>query len=340
MEHKTNIFFHATKELSTDAFLVWLFYYLDSEEKYSVYKQRLFDNLILKKVDCGKDVHNIELKRQENRVDVILTFTLGESNEKKTVLFENKTWTTFHDNQLEYYRSIYPDCYRYIYLKLAYVNSSEEREVKSNGYDIIDAAMLSKVIGVFEDIHCLIKMYNEYITETFINTINSFHNELFINHKYDVLEDAGAQKYLCDRIVDNLISHDVPYLKIQNGTSAGMPWTEIVLVEKKDGYYESLFWKVHIRAGKYYIRLNQYSEPSDEQVSYKMRRLEILRKEADNYVANIPELHLGIVNDRARNESEVIILFFNDNDITTIIEALPKISLHMIEVFNKLPKIQ
>lgn len=54
MEHKTNIFFHATKELSTDAFLVWLIYYLDSEEKYSTHKQHFFNNLILKKEDWGK----------------------------------------------------------------------------------------------------------------------------------------------------------------------------------------------------------------------------------------------------------------------------------------------
>lgn len=337
MEHKTNIFFHATKELSTDAFLVWLIYFLDSEEKYEVYKQLFFDNLILKKEDCGKIVHDIELKRQENSVDVILNFTLGEINEKKTVLFENKTWTTFHDNQLENYRSIYPHSYRYIYFKLAYINSNEKKEVKSFGYDIIDASMFSKVIGEFVDIHLLINMYNEYITETFINTINSFHNELFIDSKYDILEDAGAQKYLCDIIADSMIEQNVPYLKIQNGTSAGMPWTEIVLIEKKDGYYESLFWKVHIRAGKFYIRLNQYSDPLEEQVSYKMRRLEILRKEANNYVANIPELHLGIVNDRARNESEVIIFFFNDNDLTTIIEALPKISQYIIDIFKNLP---
>lgn len=337
MEHKTNIFFHATKELSTDAFLVWLIYYLDSEEKYSTHKQHFFNNLILKKEDWGKKVHDIELKRQENRVDVILTFRLGESNEKKTVLFENKTWTTYHDNQLEYYKSIYPNSYRYIYLKLAYINSNEKKEVESNGYDIIDAAMFSRVIREFEDIHLLIKMYNEYITETFINAISSFYNELFTNNNYDVLEDAGAQKYLCDRIVGEMNKQNVQYLKIQNGSSVGMPWTEIVLVEKKDGYYESLFWKVHIRSGKYYIRLNQYSGPSDEQVSYKMSRLEILRKKADDFVTQMPELHMGVVSDRARNESEVIIFYFIENDLNILIEALPKISSYMIEVFKKLP---
>lgn len=137
MEKKTNIFFHATKELSTDAFLVWLIYFLDSKEKYSVYKQRFFDNLILRKEDCGKTVNNIELKRQENRVDVILNFTIANSDDKQTVLFENKTYTTFHDNQLLNYKKRYPNCYRYIYFKLAYINLNERKEVISHGYDII-----------------------------------------------------------------------------------------------------------------------------------------------------------------------------------------------------------
>ena len=56
MNTKTNIFFHATKELTTDAFLVWLLYFLDSEESYKTYKQLLFDSLILKKEDRGREV--------------------------------------------------------------------------------------------------------------------------------------------------------------------------------------------------------------------------------------------------------------------------------------------
>lgn len=51
METKTNIFFHAPKELTTDAFLVWLIYFLDSNEEYKTYKQAFFDKLILKKED-------------------------------------------------------------------------------------------------------------------------------------------------------------------------------------------------------------------------------------------------------------------------------------------------
>ena len=116
METKTNIFFHAPKELTTDAFLVWLLYFLDSEEAYKAQKQMFFDSLILKKDDYGRAVCGIELKRQENNVDVLLTFRFEDNYEQQTVLFEDKTWSMPHSGQLARYREIYPDCYRYFWI--------------------------------------------------------------------------------------------------------------------------------------------------------------------------------------------------------------------------------
>ena len=118
METKTNIFFHAPKELTTDAFLVWLIYFLDSDEENKEYKQAFFDSLILKKEDCGRTIGSIELKRQENNVDVLLTFRFEDNGEEQTVLFEDKTWSMPHSGQLARYKEIYPNCYRFFYYKL------------------------------------------------------------------------------------------------------------------------------------------------------------------------------------------------------------------------------
>ena len=125
MVKKTNIFFHAPKELTTDAFLVWLLYLLDSDKAYETPKQTFFDSLILKRKDCGRPVGNVELRRQENNVDVLLTFHFEDNNEQQTVLFEDKTWSMPHSDQLARYKKIYPDCYRYFYYKLAYIIIAE-----------------------------------------------------------------------------------------------------------------------------------------------------------------------------------------------------------------------
>ena len=336
MDTKTNIFFYAPKELTTDAFLVWLLYFLDSEEAYKAEKQTFFDSLILKKEDCGRTVCGRELKRQENNVDVLLTFRFEDSDEQQTVLFEDKTWSMPHSGQLARYKEIYPNCYRYFYYKLAYVNSQEEQEVSREQYEIINAGMMSSALEKMVGLHPLIKMYYEYITVTFEQEINSLHERIFVKHDYDVLWNADAQKYLCDAIVENMAEQSVPYLEIRNGTSYGRPWTQIDIARKEDGYWEGLFWRVDIRSGKFYIRLNQYADPSEKEVAYKMRRLEILRREASELAASIPALHPGKVENRATKESEVLIFFLEENDLDCLMESLPKISRRMVEVFNGL----
>lgn len=336
METKTNIFFHAPKELTTDAFLVWLIYFLDSDEENKEYKQTFFDSLILKEGDCGRAIGSIELKRQENKVDVLLTFRFEDNSEEQTVLFEDKMWSSQHDNQLAKYRAIYPHCYRYFFYKLAYINSQEEKEVSQEKYEVINAGMMSSTLEKMVGLHPLIKMYYEYITYTFVDTINSFHEKIFKKHNYVTLWSADAQKYLCDTIVENMTEQSVPYLEIRNGTSFGRPWTQIDIARKENGYYEGLFWRIDIRSGKFYIRLNQYADPSEKEVEYKMRRLEILRKEADSIVETMPDLHPGKVQNRAIKESEVLIFFLEDNDLEKLIESIPKISRHMINVFLNL----
>ena len=336
METKTNIFFHAPKELTTDAFLVWLIYFLDSDEENKAYKQFFFDSLILKKKDCGRAVGSVELKRQEKNVDVLLTFRFEDNGEEQVVLFEDKTWSMMHSGQLARYKKIYPNCYRYFYFKLAYINSQEEKEISQEQYEVINAGMMSSTLEKIVDLHPLIKMYYEYITYTFVNAINSFHERIFVKHDYDTLWSADAQKYLCDAIVDTMTEQNVPYLEIRNGTSFGRPWTQIDIARKENGYWEGLFWRIDIRSGKFYIRMNQYAEPSKEEVDYKMRRLEILRNEANNIVGNMPDLHMGKVENKAIKESEVMIFFLEDNDLDKLIESIPKISRYMIDVFQRL----
>ncbi len=338
MNSKTNIFFYSPKELTTDAFLVWLIYFLDSKEEYKVYKQIFFNNLILKKEDCDRVVSSVELKRQENNVDVLLMFRFEDDGEEQTILFENKTWSSQHSKQLARYKTIYPNCYRYFYYKLAYVNSQEAKEIAQEQYEVIDADMMSSTIEKMVDLHPLIKMYYDYIAYTFVDTINSFHRKLFVEHHYNVLWGADAQKYLCDIIVKKMTEQNVPYLEIRKGNNrGGCPWTQIDIANKTEGYQERLFWRVDIRSGKFYIRLNQYAaEPSKEEIDYKMQRLKFLRNEANSIVGSLQGLHLGEVHNRGIKESEVLIFFLEDNDLETLIEALPKISRRMMDVFREL----
>ncbi len=338
METKTNIFFHAPKELTTDAFLVWLIYFLDSKEEYKDHKQTFFDNLILKKEDCGRKVKDCDLRRQENNVDVLLSFRFEDNGEKQLVLFENKTRSMQHGNQLAEYREKYPNCYRYFYYKLAYINSQEESEIAKEKYEVINASMMSSTIEDMINLHPLIKMYHEYINYTFEQHISSFHDKLFVNHDYNILQSADAQKYLCDIITEKMNEQNVPYIEIRNGTSVGIPWTQIDIAKTdRNGYSEKLFWRVDIRSKKYYIRLNQYAKPSNDYINYKKKRLQFLRDEANRIVEEFPNLKKGNLHNRkALYESEILIFFFEDNDLEILLNAIPTISQCMIDFFPTL----
>lgn len=331
----TNIFFHAPKELTTDAFLVWLFYFLDSDKIYESAKQDLFDMIVLKEADKGRSVRNICLKRQENHVDVILSFVFNDENKPQVVLFENKTWSSYHSNQLIEYKSKYPNSYRYLYYKLAYINSQEKQYVTDCGYDVITAKMISSAIERHISLHPLIKMYNEYITQSFINPNETFHDKLFVEKDYSVLWGAEAQKYLCDLIVKEMDKQGFSYVGIRNGTIYGRPWTQIDIAEKKEGYWEKLFWRVDIRSNKFYIRLNQYSDPANDfEIDQKMKRKDYLRERINDF-PEVSNFKIGLVTNGVK-ESEIIIFFLEENDLSDLISAVPAISKKIVDVFNNL----
>ena len=331
----TNIFFHAPKELTTDAFLVWLFYFLDSDKIYESAKQDLFDMVVLKEADKGRSVSNIRLRQQENRVDVILSFVFTDENKTQNVIFENKTWSSYHSNQLMEYKSKYPDSYRYLYYKLAYINSQENQYVTDCGYDVITAKMISSAIERHISLHPLIKMYNEYITQSFINPNETFHDKLFIEKDYSILWGAEAQKYLCDLFVKEMDKQGFSYVGIRNGTSYGRPWTQIDIAEKKEGYREKLFWRVDIRSKKFYVRLNQYSDPANDfEIDKKNKRKEYLRKRINSF-PEVSNFRAGIVTNGVK-ESEIIIFFLEENDLSDLICTVPAISKKIVDVFNNL----
>lgn len=336
MDSRINIFTHAPKELTTDAFLVWLFYFLDSNLEYESYKQSVFDNLLLRPAEQGHKVSNISLARQENNVDVLLRFYIEGCPDTKTILFEDKTWSMPHGTQLDDYKKLYPNCYRYFYYKLGYVNSEELKQVQQAGYELINIGMITSEISTLIRLHPLIEMYYDYIVKTFEIPLQSYHTELFENHNYDILWDGDAQKYLCDRIVERMIDVNVPYIEIRNGSSYGRPWTQIDIAEKTDGYWEKLFWRVDIRSGKFYIRLNQYSEPSDMELPYKIKRRDILRASINTFVKENSGFKLGNVTS-ARKETEIAIFYLVDNDLEVLLDSIPRMTKRIVEVFNALP---
>lgn len=339
--NNTNIFFHATKELTTDAFLIWLFYFLDSTPELKASKQLVFDKLILRSEDKGRLIRDIYIDRQKSgpngRIDFMVTFTFNDSGEKQSVLFEDKTLTTTTESQLTGYKIDYPECYRYIYCKLGYINTAEARQVSLCGYDIISSRLLADTLSLISDKHVIIRDYLEYITETYADYIDSFDNRLFNNRDFDILWDGQAQFYLADKLFESLPDSLKESMYIYNGTSSGRPWTQICVIEDMpilDGYKESIFWRIDIRSGKFYIRLNQYGWYKDKNgIIYKekSKRLVQLREISEKILEKGYHLKKGIPTDKGSFEQEIVIFFLPDNDWATIFDEFSRFT----EAFRK-----
>ena len=133
-----NIFDYATKELSQDAFLRWLFEKYDDPEVGEVSR-----SLIAKLVSLGgkpidqNQINTVKTWSQIKKIDIIVDFYVG--NTKSIMIIEDKTTSDPHDNQLIRYKNeviswnkgedINRPTY-FIYYKTNALSDEEENQIK------------------------------------------------------------------------------------------------------------------------------------------------------------------------------------------------------------------
>lgn len=90
-----------------------------------------------------------------------------------------------------------------------------------------------------------------------------------------------------------------------------------------------------IRSNKFYIRLNQYSDPANDfEIDQKMKRKDYLRERINDF-PEVSNFKIGLVTNGVK-ESEIIIFFLEENDLSDLISAVPAISKNIVDVFNNL----
>lgn len=157
---KPNIFDYAPKELSQDAFIIWLILYFNCDVKLADEKASYLsdDDFALKK--CSEEfislllskginkpfkIKIVEADKQWESIDIWVTVEI-ESGEKYLIIIEDKTSSSYHSDQLNRYKEIgrkwckennyYEDpiC---IYLKTGNESRQSLRYVTENGYSIL-----------------------------------------------------------------------------------------------------------------------------------------------------------------------------------------------------------
>lgn len=237
-----NLFDYATKELSQDAFLRWLFENYDCEDKdVCLQAKKLIGSFLgIDNLEV-EEISELKTYSQWRKVDILLRFKYGDK--LFCIAIEDKTYTEEHEQLKNYNKSLeeyvnwlkkeYSNSnivIKKVFYKTAKLSSDEIERVKGNGWEVFD---IDKIYPLFST-NCNIEnnILNDYIKH--IQEIFSACNTIEKPNK----NESSIDFIKWESYFNNLI---VPYLN-KNGYQVGVwkagPYPYICLVIKKLGFSE------------------------------------------------------------------------------------------------------
>jgi len=171
-ENTKNLFNYATKELSQDALLRWLF------ENYNCdYKDVREASIKLLQMFIGKSIEASNVKKlktfaQLHKMDIVVTFELD--SKKHVIVIEDKTDSSEHGNQLGKYKekaehNFANSSLNFIYYKTNLLSNYEATNIMSKGWKIFDIAKIQNIFSTLHETeeHQLLKDYKTYINQLY-----------------------------------------------------------------------------------------------------------------------------------------------------------------------------
>lgn len=175
-----NIFDFATKELSQDAFLCWLFENFDCKDNNSLKKASQF---IIKKfcdISDNEKIVNVKTYFQWHKIDIL---AIIKTDKRNIALFvEDKIFSSEHNQLLKYNETIGRSIknkgwqlnelccterdIKCVYYKTSYLSDAEREIVKNAGWDIWDISRIVYLFNKFADSDCmLLRQYTAHVNE-------------------------------------------------------------------------------------------------------------------------------------------------------------------------------
>lgn len=328
-----NLFAYAPKELSTDAFLKWLFIECVENKAFSPHAAELFSKICL--LQGCELIENLECLTQHKSVDLFVRFY--QNNLWRKVLFENKTWTSIHSDQLNRYKKTFPDCDNYIYLKLGFIDFQEIQMATSAGYKIVSASILLDALRPLQGKSLICDQYIYFLKENFIDYINSIRTKI-ANNNPDIFDEREAQRIFLSEIGENLKEIEPDLYMKSFANNGGTPCSQLDFYQQDKVYGEEseyLFYRIDKRSSRNYLRINQYADIGPEFYEKKMKRLKKIREICSSSASRF-NVKQGKFNDLGKKESEALIFFFDENDQKELkkaaIEMAKEISIKMNEL--------
>ncbi|MBQ5782245.1 MAG: hypothetical protein IIV99_02525, partial [Oscillospiraceae bacterium] len=207
-----NLFYYATKELSQDAFLRWLFENYNCEnESVRLACRKLFESFTSNNGDCKLDFNKIvrlETVAQWKNIDIIVRFEIDGKD--YIIAIEDKTESNEH-NQLEIYNKqlLHSDVESSNIFKIFYktniIDLDERQRVENQGwkiYDIYDIVQLFGNICATNEVLMYYIDYLNFIIDSLnrtttpdkwnLNAWHSFYNDYKTHPLIDEYKEIGC----------------------------------------------------------------------------------------------------------------------------------------------------
>lgn len=348
-----NIFNYATSELSQDAFICWLVSWVNGTNRELKALALDFIKTLLEmhaiEFPNVENLEKVEIQKQYLNIDVLLRLYF-RNDRIVQIIIEDKTNTSFHDNQLRVYmdrienKKIENIQTIGIYYKTGFVFDDEKSDVEKNGYTVFTKDRMYQVIKRHMS-HIqseILYNYFEYLESLIMEErkIEVKMEEIIQNdrmHDADEILKSQIGQWI---FMKKIFQHDIKGWQY-NGSSMGRPWTQYCILEQIifKQLPDAIFYRMDSRNEGYYLSVRQYlnfvsratkqfleTEDEAELIQDKMKRLDRLKKcyrsSLDCEVLNHCEFRLveGTISNRGRKESEIGVFFINkDNSFRKII---------------------
>jgi len=204
-----NFFRFAKSELSQDAFIMWLLEWANPNPDYIKADSNLhkvaqdFVRLLLFPADSKEDLYisSVTYKSQDNNIDVLALITDDVHDKKYTIIIEDKTDTTIHDDQLVRYTEDVMNRNDKLELHCVYFKTGNESKYSLNkiekNYKDHDWGNRKPTFKILlrEDILGVLKPNDELVTNNliftdFVNNLDRIQNltDTYTNHEKAVDE--------------------------------------------------------------------------------------------------------------------------------------------------------
>lgn len=178
-----NLFDYATKELSQDAFLLWLFANYDDPEIGCISKELMATMICI----CGDynvvadDITNVEVHSQSEKMDIIVDFKVN--GEQCILIIEDKTTSLEHSDQLKKYKDIVLNKWNvnekrnrksfFVFYKTHRINSDERDRIKNAGWNEFSFDQIKDFWEKYQDCsNIIISQYSKHVLERWEDSKN------------------------------------------------------------------------------------------------------------------------------------------------------------------------